>query len=480
MEKGCETMLQEHSYKKGFFPYALGAFLIGIVGGFSSVLGPAFTHDIGIAYSNTTWTALAQAISTASFSPILGKTADRIGKRNALLSGIAVFTLGNVLSAMANSLIFMMLARFVVGIGTAAISPSILSYIVTEFPKDKIAKGFSVYMLLSSASVILGPGLGAVLVASQGWRFMLWICVGICAVVLLVCLLTSRKDMTARRSSRPSDPYGSVGILLFFGFVLCVPSFGQNFGWTSTPFLFTLGACLGSLVFLLLAERRASFPILSGSFMKRRVFVLSILALFLTQGLMQANMTNTVVFVNYTFPENTAVSGYAISVMYIGMALGAALLGPLADRIAPKKVLIFSFMLTGIGCGLLLFLTGGISVFLLMASLGVLGFGLGANGTVFLKVCLSGIPAEETGSGTGTYGLFRDLAAPFGVAVFVPLFTNQVTGKIAQGLSESGAAVHAMRTLAKAELLCIGLGILSLLFLPKAEERKEHGYETQE
>ena len=368
----------------------------------------------------------------------------------------------------------------VVGIGTAAISPSILSYIVTEFPKDKIAKGFSVYMLLSSASVILGPGLGAVLVASQGWRFMLWICVGICAVVLLVCLLTSRKDMTARRSSRPSDPYGSVGILLFFGFVLCVPSFGQNFGWTSTPFLFALGACLGSLIFLLLAERRASFPILSGSFMKRRVFVLSILALFLTQGLMQANMTNTVVFVNYTFPENTAVSGYAISVMYIGMALGAALLGPLADRIAPKKVLIFSFMLTGIGCSLLLFLTGGISVFLLMASLGVLGFGLGANGTVFLKVCLSGISAEETGSGTGTYGLFRDLAAPFGVAVFVPLFTNQVTEKIAQGLSGSGAAVHAMRTLAKTELLCIGLGILSLLFLPKAEERKEHGYETQE
>ena len=54
------------TYKKGFRPYALAAFLVGIVGGFSSVLCPAFVQDIGIDYSNTTWTALAQAISTAA------------------------------------------------------------------------------------------------------------------------------------------------------------------------------------------------------------------------------------------------------------------------------------------------------------------------------------------------------------------------------------------------------------------------------
>ena len=58
--------------------------------------------------------------------------------------------------------------------------------------------------------------------------------------------------------------------------------------------------------------------------MKRSTFILSVLALFLTQGLMQANMTNTIVFVNYTQPDNSAISGYAISVMYVGMSLGAA------------------------------------------------------------------------------------------------------------------------------------------------------------
>ena len=43
-------MEQSNEYKKGFIPYALATFLIGIVGGFSTVLGPSFVQDIGIAW----------------------------------------------------------------------------------------------------------------------------------------------------------------------------------------------------------------------------------------------------------------------------------------------------------------------------------------------------------------------------------------------------------------------------------------------
>ena len=111
--------------------------------------------------------------------------------------------------------------------------------------------------------------------------------------------------------------------------------------------------------------------------------------------------------------------------------------------------------------------------FLLMASLGVLGFGLGGNGTIFMKVVLSGLTPQTAGAGTGTYGLFRDLAAPFGVAVFVPLFTNQITGRIAAGTAESTAAVASVHFLAIAELLCIALGIIAVAFLPKRKVIKE-------
>ena len=464
-------MEQNNAYKKGFIPYALAAFLIGIVGGFSTVLGPSFVQNIGIAYNNTTWTALAQAMSTAACAPILGKVGDVIGRKRTLLLGISVFTLGNVLSALANSLVFMMVARFVVGIGTAAMTPVIMAYIVTNFPQNQVAKGFSLYMLISSASVIFGPTLGGLIISAYGWRVMLWVCVAICAVTFVACVLTAGKENAQRRPLQNFDGIGAVLVLIFFSLLLCVPSFGQNFGWTSKAFLGVLVAATISLLGLSAAERKAVHPILPGSFMKRSAFILSVIALFLTQGLMQANMTNTIVFVNYTQPDNTAISGYAISVMYVGMSLGAVILGPLADKFEPKYVLTGSLLLTGVGCGILFLFSASTSVLLLMASLGILGFGLGGNGTIFMKVALSGLPQQEAGAGTGTYGLFRDLAAPFGVAVFVPLFTNQITGLIASGASGANAAIASIHQLAIAELLCIAAGIAAVLFLPRIRNK---------
>ena len=466
-------MESKNDYKKGFLPYALAAFLIGLVGGFSTVLGPSFVQDMGISYNNTTWTALAQAMSTAACAPILGKVGDVIGRKTTLLLGITVFALGNILSALANSLVFMLVSRFVVGVGTAAMAPVIMSYIVTDFPQDQVAKGFSLYMLISSASVIFGPTLGGLIIAAYDWRVMLWICVLICIGTLVVCLATTKKTDRRRQKLQNFDGIGAVMVLIFFSLMLCIPSFGQNFGWTSKLFLGVMVAAIIGLVGLIGVEKKAIHPILSGGFMMRRAFVLSVLALFLTQGLMQANMTNTIVFVNYTRPDNSAISGYAISVMYLGMSLGAVILGPLADRFEPKRVLTGSLLLTGIGCGILFFFSEETSVLLLMATLGVLGFGLGGNGTIFMKVVLSGLRVAEAGAGTGTYGLFRDLAAPFGVAVFVPLFTNRITGLMAGGVSGANAAVRSIHELATVELLCIAAGIAAVFCLPRIHNKGE-------
>lgn len=460
------------SYIKGFVPYALAALLIGLIGGFSTVLGPAFVQDLGIDYNNTTWTALAQAMSTAACAPILGKVGDVIGRRRTLLLGIAVFTIGNTMSALAGSLSFMLIARFVVGIGSAAMGPVIIAYIATEFPREKIAKGFSLYMLISSASVIIGPTFGGLIVSSYGWRIMLWVCVAICTGVFTACVFTSRNQIFQKKPLQNFDVAGAVLILIFFSLLLCVPSFGQNIGWSSAPFWIVLVLAMASLIGLVIMECKAEYPILPSSFIKRDSFILSIAALFLTQGFMQANMTNTIIFVNYTQPDNSAISGYAISVMYIGMALGAVILGPLADRLNPKYVLIGSFLVTGIGCAILLLFTEATSLLLLMASLGILGFGLGGNGTIFMKVVLSDLTPQEAGAGTGTYGLFRDLAAPFGVAVFVPLFTNQITTRIAGGTSGSEAAVQSIHLLAMAELFCIVAGIVILFFLPNIRSKR--------
>lgn len=454
--------MRSSSVPSGFFPYAAAAVLIGSVGGFSTVLGPAFVAELGLAYQNTTWTALAQAVSTAACAPILGSVGDRIGRRPTLLLGVLVFTLGNVLSALAGSLGFMLAARFIVGIGAAAMAPTILSYIVTEFPKDRTAAGFSLYMLLSSAAVIPGPTLGALMIDAWGWRAMLWLCAALGAVTLLCCLAAPAAPESPRRAQRGFDTAGAVWALLFFSLLLCIPSFGQSFGWRSAAFWSVLLAGIVTLAGLLSAEARAERPILSGAVLKRRRFILSVLALFLTQGLMQANMTCLIVFCGETQPGRAALSGVAISVLYLGMALGAALLGPLTDRKSPGAVLLGALALTGAGCGLMLLFSARTPLALLAGSLGLLGVGLGGGGTILMKLALAGLAPEQAGAGTGAYGLFRDLAAPFGVAVLVPLFTNHLT---------SGGALPAIRLLALVELGCVaGAAVVAAALLKLRKE----------
>lgn len=463
---------QSMSYRKKFIPYALAAFLIGLVGGFSSVLGPAFVQDLSIPYHNTTWTALAQAISTAACAPTLGKLGDRIGRKMTLLLGTLVFTIGNVLTAMSTSLALMLISRFIVGIGTAAMSPMILAFIVTEFPKTRVAVGFSLYMLISSASVIFGPILGSLIVSQFGWRVMIWVCTAICLIVFAAQILIGEKNRFLRNSAVLFDIPGAVLVLLFFGSLLCIPSFGQNIGWTSSAFFVALLLSVGSVIGLVFEQRKSPDPILSIKILKSNSFFLAVLILFLTQGLMQANMTSTIIFVNHTRPQDAMISGYAISVMYLGMSLGAAFLGPLADRCDPKTVLLPSLVLTLLGCFVMCLYTKNTSAPILMASLGTLGFGLGGNGTILMKVALSDVGASAA-TGTGTYGLFRDLAAPFGVAVFVPFFTNRLTAIIQSGIGDSDAAVRAIHDLGFAEIACVLGGIAVTFFLPKMNKKGE-------
>ena len=166
-------MAEHFAYKRGFIPYALAAFLIGFIGGLTTVLGPAFVKEMNLDYNNTTWTALSLSISSAVFTPILGRFSDVIGRKKMLLIGIGIFILGNILTATAFSLITMIIARFIVGIGTAAIAPTVISYIITQFPPKSIAKGFSLYMLISSAAVILGPTVGGLIINRWNFRYIL-------------------------------------------------------------------------------------------------------------------------------------------------------------------------------------------------------------------------------------------------------------------------------------------------------------------
>src|SRR5699024_1147451 len=122
-------------------------------------------------------------------------------------------------------------------------------------------------------------------------------------------------------------------------------------GWMAVPTLICAALGVVSLIILLAIEKKAENPILNGKFMARKRFVLPVVVLFLSQGLLQSCMTNIIMFSIYTTGDRT-LSGIATSVMYIGMALGTIVIGPMADKKEPRGVAGIALVFVAAGAAL--------------------------------------------------------------------------------------------------------------------------------
>lgn len=473
---------KHNQYMKGFIPYAVAAAMLSLCGGITAAVPPNIVVDWGLNEAMVTWLALAYSLGAAVAAPIMGKLADILGRRTTLLLGLALFTAGPLLAALTptGSVLLLMCFRFFTGVGASAIAPVVMAYIMTAFPQDKLGQGFMFYMVLSCSMVIFGPTLGGILLSRAGWRTVLYVCVAFAAVAWITCFLLIKKQPVQSRAPVQFDYAGAALVVVFFSMLLSIPTFGQNNGWSAAPTLISIGIGAISLILLVFAERKAPNPILNGKFMARKQFILPVVVLFLSQGLLQSCMTNIITFALVTTGDRT-LSGIATSVMYVGMALGTVIIGPLADKKEPRTVAALALVFVAAGAALQMLFSVSTGLLLMCAAMFLIGLGLGGNGTIFLKVVLSGLASDVAGSGSGTYNVFRDMSAPFGVALFVPMFSaGLVSGTkqlMATGIGEADAkaqaAVAALHSTAMVQVFCIIAGIAVCLLLPRIYGQKK-------
>lgn len=472
----------KHTYLKGFVPYGIAAAVLSLCGGITAAVPPNVVADWGLQETMVTWLALAYSLGAAVAAPIMGKLADIIGRRTTLFWGLGLFTAGPLLAALTppGAVLLLMLFRFLAGVGASAIAPTVMAYIMTEFPKEKLGQGFMLYMVISCGMVIFGPTIGGMILSRAGWRPVLYVCVFLAAAAWVSCFLIPKKQLQKQEGIPSFDYLGALFAIIFFSMLLSIPTFGQNNGWGAVPTLISIVIGLLSLVLLVLTERKAKSPILNGRFMARKQFILPVTALFLSQGLLQSCMTNIITFAIVTTGDRT-LSGIATSVMYIGMTLGTVVIGPLADKKEPRTVAAAALLFVAAGAACQMLFAAKTSLLLMCISMFLIGLGLGGNGTIFLKIVLSGLDTKAAGSGSGTYNVFRDMSAPFGVALFVPMFSSGlaagtkklVASGIAENTARAQAAVNALHRTALIQVIFVFAGIAVCLFLPKIYQQKK-------
>lgn len=468
--------MENKNYMKGFVPYAIAAAVLSLCGGFTASV-PTAISTAWSADSSLTFITLAYSLAAAAMAPIMGKLGGAIGRRKMLLAAMGLYTVGQALIAICPANIPLLLVfRFMVGIGAAGIAPVIMAYIMMEFPPEKMGQGFTIYMALSCGMVIFGPTVGGIVMAAIGtadaWRIVMWICVAMCVVSFVLCAAMVRDNPNIPKGSMKGfDWAGAVFVLVMFGALVCVPTFGQQSGWAATTTLVSIAAAVVGLLILVFVEKKAASPILNGKFIFRKNFILPVVVLFLTQGLMTACLTEIIRF-GYAI-EKATIASIAMSIEYLGMAIGTIVLGPMSDKKEPKVVAAVALVFVAIGSAIMLLINETAGVLSMGGALFFVGLGLGGNVTIFMKVALFGVAPTESSSASGTFNVFKDMCAPFGVAIFVPMFVTGMTNRAASGMAVPAAATSALHSVAIVQLVCVAVGIVICFLLPSVRAKKE-------
>lgn len=105
----------------------------------------------------------------------LSMIADKIGKKNALIISVVLFSLFTFLSGFAAGPIFFAICRVIAGIGLGGAMPIVVA-IMTEFSPKK-SKTFMVAVVFTgySAGAVLGALTGRELIPTVGWEWIFWL-----------------------------------------------------------------------------------------------------------------------------------------------------------------------------------------------------------------------------------------------------------------------------------------------------------------
>ncbi len=158
------------SQKLTLLALALGSFAIGTSEFASMGIIQLFSDSLGISVPNATHAIEAYAFGVVLGAPLVTLVAARLNRRTLLLGLMALFVVGNVLSAFASNLGFLMLARFISGLPQGAYFGAgavVASYIVGP---GQAGKAFAIVMTGLTVATIVGSPLATFLGQTIGWR----------------------------------------------------------------------------------------------------------------------------------------------------------------------------------------------------------------------------------------------------------------------------------------------------------------------
>lgn len=402
-------------------------------------------RDLGAGVSGLQGVVTAYTVALAALLLTGGTLADLAGRRRVFVTGLAVFGGASIACAAAGSVTALVIARTVQGAGAALVIPGGLAVLAAAYPDaGPRARAVGIWAATGALALAVGPVVGGLLVAAQGWRLVFAINVPLCIAVAAVVLLAPRAE--SRPRGRRLDLPGQVLVALGLGVTTYAVVLAGRDGWTRDV---AVGVVVGALALaaFVVVERRSADPLLPRTLLAERTFIGTTTAALAASLAVFVLLVFLSLFLQLVQEREALPAAMRLLPLTVGLVVAAVPAARLAHRRGPRLPVVAGLVVAAV-CLLLLAwaLTPTIGATRLGLLLGGLGVGLGLTGAPAVTASLDAVASERRGLAAGVVNAARELGGILAIgglgAVVVSRLAADLTSRlVALGVTPGRSAL---------------------------------------
>src|SRR5919197_961937 len=429
---------------------------------------------------NMRWVVTANLLCATAVTPLYGKLSDIHGRRTMMLIAIGIYAVGSLACALASSMLMLILARALQGLGGGGLMPLVQTIIGdVASPRDRPR-----YQAYTSSTFIVstvgGPILGGFIAEHLHWSWIFWFNLPLCG---LAFLLTHNVLQQLPRHDR-RHRLDLLGALLMVGaaiaLMLALSWGGRRYAWSSPPILTVVSASLALWALFAWRVMAAQEPFIPLSVLRDGAVRVGTASGFFVVGLVIAMTIVLPLYAQLALGLTVSESGWTIIALQGAATLTSIVGGRLLVRFTHyKRVPLAGILLSIAALVPLAMAPTGFSPWAALGLLALVGLGLGPAFPFTVVVVQNAVTLHQLGVATGTMNFFRALGSTFIVAAFGAIVlagAPMTRGMSAGAVLAAPDAADAFRWVFAAAILCLVVALVCILAL---EERPLRGSSRQ-